>query len=1647
MLRPGQIDPILTTARARVRAMASSAQRTIRAERAAVGPMAGPSISGPRRTQSLPSDPAAPGTGINPWWRYQEQNVPGGGHVMVNVGTGNLVLQDDDMAVAHKGIAMAFRRTYNSQSGHDVNATDAAGYVFEPPGMYGNGWTSTFDAHIARNAALTLYSVFDIDGARYDYDATWPTGTNGVFAPRAGNHATLAYDGVCGYLWTKKSGTTYYFYAPGPHAPCPQLGGSTEGYTGRLYQIVGRNRNTYLTFDYSWDGGVASLTGKISQITVQSESGMTATLYFADFNGHRLLQQLKFPDNATTVTYAYDQLGNLSTVSRPPNNAGGVRPLQAFGYQAIGNDSILQFASSPRMQSACGTQAGCSSDGGSLVFGFSGASAATSAVSSIQDYANVNLAIADGSTATTLQGAQYPTTVYAYNTEYYTTGGSTPTFRDTAGHMTNWVVDGMGRPTQTQECPASANQGQLCTGTPLTSNEVWDADNNLVSEIDARGYESDYVYDIDGNTVAAAAPAPADGATRSTRLFTYDGHDNVTAYCDANATHSLGADWTSAPSAPIPGQGGLCPNSTVAVQAQWLSTSAEPFGELSAMISPATAAAPLGYQRTISYDIAQQGGSDFGLPTRVTGASITQTGDSTTPTRRPQQSFWYDGNGNLVCYGTGSGQWLLTYDSLNRLTAAADPDDSSSGSGSCGKSGAQPGWNTTSHTTYFPDGSVASKQSASQAAASISTAFTYDLDGNEKTEMHHHGCLSVASCTAGVTTKWYDGADRLVEVQQPYDGSDVQSYPWSTRYIYDLSQGGSASYRGMGLAGYGNLVSTQELLSGTIFAPVGTYSIASGTWTDVRATSYDALDRPISSYEAAFGDQAKVTNTYDGAGEMGLLSSVHLATSELKGLTYDHMGRQTDVSYAYDGGVTPQIHEIYDPAGNVVSRATAALGAETLTYDATGAVTSVKQPAAVGGGTITYAYYADGLRANAGYADGTQSYSDVLSYGYRADGKRDRLAVGNTAVFSWTYTAAGRTQTQTDPLTGAMVHPSATYQANKFYKPYYPATVTYAPWTQSFDSYGRVATITLPVSLFAYTASHFDLEDGVADHTASAYVPVPNPASYTSSQFTCLQSTIRDEKRNLTLGAPSSCSNAIGPVQINGAQLVQSPYRAQALPGWTLDARGGMLMHNTAALGTDTIGSSYAYDASGRLNQDFEGASEIVTNSPPTDPTFTSNWCPVGFVGTPGYTSFRCYSNGSRSKTYDTENRIRTETFSYQPEFSSTSGPTYSTTSYGFAEYGSYWQDTSGYQQPANIQAVDYSATSHPMRFALYHPDLAGNPNVPASESRGWLWDGNDRFIECQLINGTCTSPTLSVEGLGDYDLGRGTFIRINDRNRNGQVAMSRDATGFSGWSDFPARMAHVVYAPCSTGNADLPAAQAGICAKQHDGKLTADGWSLDYETWQGVRTFDPAVGQWNTPDAYAGEAHDPMSQKPFMWNRNDPYQYSDPSGLVPLWDEAWDMQWASSHDVQASDIEVNVILHVRYTGFRDPALEESYNRAIQDDWSGRVGKYIVSVKVDQVEADYKGASDEIHIDPSSDRAIVENWNTMRVGVMPPWTAAHEAGHLMHIPDAYNRITGKPYKGFEHNIMGAWGELGKTEQQIMYIIRFGRRTAYGYEFP
>ena len=88
---------------------------------------------------------------------------------------------------------------------------------------------------------------------------------------------------------------------------------------------------------------------------------------------------------------------------------------------------------------------------------------------------------------------------------------------------------------------------------------------------------------------------------------------------------------------------------------------------------------------------------------------------------------------------------------------------------------------------------------------------------------------------------------------------------------------------------------------------------------------------------------------------------------------------------------------------------------------------------------------------------------------------------------------------------------------------------------------------------------------------------------------------------------------------------------------------------------------------------------------------------------------------------------------------------------------------------------------------------------------------------------------------------------------------------------------------PTDASGPTVGSTTSGSSSQQYYPYVRSDGFKWGGLQINGVRACDPAIGSWTTPDAYAGDIHDPMSQKPFMWNRNDPYTYSDPSGYNPL--------------------------------------------------------------------------------------------------------------------------------------------------------------------
>ncbi len=399
---------------------------------------------------------------------------------MANVNqSGNLIVQGaDDMAVPHKGIELDFRRTYNSLSQHDYFATDG-GQISN----YGGGWTNTFDAHLSTNVVGGI-SVYDIDGARYDY-----TGSNAGWTPPHGQFAQLTYDGTNGYFWTKKSGTVYYFYGPLYHQIIPYV-----GFQGRLYKIFGRNNNTLLTFNYQFDvGNNGTSSCALNAINVFEEASQTAsaTLTFTSVPitvqgsqiNERLLSTLLRPDG-TVVDYYYDaNSGSLAEADMPPHNNptsvgchSGANCLPQQYQYTTGQGYEIAAALSPRLvETIAGQNEPSGPAGGETQFVFN--SSSPGQINQVLHIGYMNPTPNDG-TSTPLQPS-IPTGLMTFATDTFAQGSSTTAWSDTDGHSVTYTFD---------SAAGRVMQRQASTGTTnLTTHQAWDASNNLSTTTDANG--------------------------------------------------------------------------------------------------------------------------------------------------------------------------------------------------------------------------------------------------------------------------------------------------------------------------------------------------------------------------------------------------------------------------------------------------------------------------------------------------------------------------------------------------------------------------------------------------------------------------------------------------------------------------------------------------------------------------------------------------------------------------------------------------------------------------------------------------------------------------------------------------------------------------------------------------------------------------------------------------------------------------------------------------------------------------------------------------------------------------------------------------------------------------------------------------------
>ncbi len=446
--------------------------------------------------------------------------------------------------------------------------------------------------------------------------------------------------------------------------------------------------------------------------------------------------------------------------------------------------------------------------------------------------------------------------------------------------------------------------------------------------------------------------------------------------------------------------------------------------------------------------------------------------------RRPTLYLAYNAYGDLTTYNKGNGAWSLTYDGLNRLVKAVDPD------------------NVTSCTWYYSNGQVSWHESPSERAATLQTTqcdattnpdataqnFLYDADGNLISETHRFNNV------ATTTTNWYDGLDRLVEVQLPQSAGDIFT-SWLTRYVYDLSNNSANGQ-------FGDLASVQRYIPNEP-TQTGTSVSAAYAWVPVKTWNYDALDRTTkqSYYKPGGTSMSSDTLTWDTTGA-GLLSIFANANGDSVTYSYDGMGDVTRRDYSVGNnsagfaGSLPSDQINYDLDQRVTMYDNYEVGPAFYTYDSDGNLATYKEPTGgtgtpLGGGitgaitdptTYTYAYYNDNsLRSLSANSSVLPSYSQI--YNYRVDGLLESqqstaawISSGTTydANYAWnqTFSAAGRLQSKTDTITDPYPQGSGNRHTMAYCGANEGCSLP-AALTVQYDGFGRISSWQMPEGTYS----------------------------------------------------------------------------------------------------------------------------------------------------------------------------------------------------------------------------------------------------------------------------------------------------------------------------------------------------------------------------------------------------------------------------------------------------------------------------------------------------------------------------------------------------------------------------------------------------
>lgn len=588
--------------------------------------------------------------------------------------------------------------------------------------------------------------------------------------------------------------------------------------------------------------------------TYSPEPGVTldaATTYTYDDPGRArsVTDELR----GLTVTEGYDRHGNVVSVEAPPLVPSGGSVVSAYEHSAAGDLVAMVGPEGEQVSWA---------------------------------YDNVGLPASESVTEREGNTGTF-TTSYGYDAEFDLTSVTPPaTSATTFGHnvfgevtsetasaagagpiQTTYTLDHLGRTVRAADSLGRANQvTYLATGQVIESR---DYDGATLVRTEAYGYG----YGL--NPASVTRPGPNPGSSPVVTAYGVDAAGQVTSITEPGGiTTSYGYDVLGRKVRSTDGNG----NST------W--TTYTPWGDVEAVVDPATTAHPAEADRTWSYTWQAPGLVDTATaPGGVTRSYDYDTAGNLTSEAgtggdaSASRSFAWDRSGRLTEAASPLGAQAFDWDDRGNLLAAAGPAGTSSfGYDAASRMTSRTDGAATSTFTYWSNGllhtatgnltgatETYSYDSAGQLAtigypAGTSRSFTYDALGNPTSDT----LVTNSTTLATQSWTWAPDGQRLAATTAgpaPLVGSGVESYTYDAAgRLVTTTRPGSTTATTWDNAGNRTSNDTttatyderNRLLTSTTPGGTDTYAwTARGTLDSVTTTagvtdySFDALDRLI----------------------------------------------------------------------------------------------------------------------------------------------------------------------------------------------------------------------------------------------------------------------------------------------------------------------------------------------------------------------------------------------------------------------------------------------------------------------------------------------------------------------------------------------------------------------------------------------------------------------------------------------------------------------------------------------------------------------------------------------------------------------------------------------------------------------------------